>query len=113
MISFIIVELLTVKVIQQNMLSSKYTMSVNDITEALNEGSMAAFIMFDLSVIDHPILLKRSEFSFGSSHTSPTELNVIPSRIKHHKMYISILVYHRDPVCDQRITVYILNQLVK
>ena len=41
----------------------------SDIAEALDEGSMTALIMLDLSpafdVIDHPILLKRLEFSFG------------------------------------------------
>jgi len=41
----------------------------SDIAEALHEGSMTALIMTDLSaafdVIDHPILLKRLEFSFG------------------------------------------------
>ena len=41
----------------------------SDIAEALNEGSMIALIMLDLSVafdvIDHPMLLKRLEFSFG------------------------------------------------
>jgi len=41
----------------------------SDIVEALDEGSMTALIMLDLSaafdVIDHPILLKRLEFSFG------------------------------------------------
>jgi len=40
-----------------------------DITEALDEGSMAALIMLDLSaalnVVDHPELLKRLEFSLG------------------------------------------------
>jgi len=41
----------------------------SDIPEALDEGSMAALIMLVLpvafDVIDHPILLKRLEFSFG------------------------------------------------
>jgi len=41
-----------------------------DITEALDEGSMTALIMLDLSgafdVIDHPILLKLLEFSLKS-----------------------------------------------
>ena len=41
----------------------------SDIAEALDEGSMTASIMIDLSaafdVIDHPILPKRLEFSFG------------------------------------------------
>jgi len=41
----------------------------SDIAKALDEGSMTALIMLDLStafgVIDHPILLKRLEFSFG------------------------------------------------
>jgi len=41
----------------------------SDIAEALNEESMTALIMLDLSaafeVIDHPILLKCLEFSFG------------------------------------------------
>jgi len=41
----------------------------SDIAEALDGGSMTALIMLDLSadfeVIDHPILLKRLEFSFG------------------------------------------------
>jgi hypothetical protein len=41
----------------------------SDIAEALGEGSMTALIMLDLSVafdlIDHPILLKCSEFFFG------------------------------------------------
>jgi len=41
----------------------------SDIAVALDEGSMTALIMLDLSaaldVIDHPILLKRLEFSFG------------------------------------------------
>jgi len=40
-----------------------------DISEALDEGSMTVLIMLDLSaafdVIDHSILLKRLEFSFG------------------------------------------------
>jgi len=42
-----------------------------DIAQALGEGSMTAFIMLYLSiafdVIDHPILLKCLEFSFGIS----------------------------------------------
>jgi len=41
----------------------------SDIAEALDEGSMTALIMLDLStafdVIDHPILIKHLEFSFG------------------------------------------------
>jgi hypothetical protein len=41
----------------------------SDIAEALDEGSMTALIMLNLSaafdVIDHPILLKYLEFSFG------------------------------------------------
>jgi len=41
----------------------------SDIAEALDEGSTTALIMLDLfaafDVIDHPILLKRLEFSFG------------------------------------------------
>jgi len=41
----------------------------NDIVETVGEGSMTALIMLDLStafdVIDHPILLKSLEFSFG------------------------------------------------
>ena len=41
----------------------------SDIVEALDEGSVTALIMLDLSaafdVIDHPILMKRLEFSFG------------------------------------------------
>ena len=40
-----------------------------DIAVALDEGSMTALIMLDLSstfdVIDHPILLKHLEFSLG------------------------------------------------
>jgi len=41
---------------------------LSDIAEALDGGSMTALIVLDLSaafeVIDHPILLKRLEFSF-------------------------------------------------
>jgi len=41
----------------------------SDIAEALDEGSMTALIILDLSAvfdaIDHPILLKPLEFSFG------------------------------------------------
>jgi len=41
----------------------------NDIAEALDERSMTGLILFDLSaafdVIDHTIVLKRLEFSFG------------------------------------------------
>jgi len=41
----------------------------SDIVDALHERYMAALIMLDKSaafdVIDHPILLKRLEFSFG------------------------------------------------
>jgi len=41
----------------------------SDIAESLDEGSMTALIMLDLSaafdVIDHPLLLKRLELSFG------------------------------------------------
>jgi len=41
----------------------------SDITEALDEGSITALIMLDLSpafdVIDHPILLRCLEISFG------------------------------------------------
>jgi len=41
----------------------------SNIAEALHEALMTALIMLDLSapfdVIDHPILLKRLEFSFG------------------------------------------------
>ena len=43
--------------------------STSNIAEALDEGSMTALIILDLSaafdVIDHPILLKRLEFSFS------------------------------------------------
>ena len=43
----------------------------SDIAEALDEGSMTALIMLYLSaafdVLDHPILLKRLEFSLESS----------------------------------------------
>ena len=48
----------------------------SDIAEALDEGSMTALIMFDLSaafdVIVHPILLKRLEFSFGTKGNALT-----------------------------------------
>ena len=41
----------------------------SDIAEALDEGSITALIIIDLSAafdrIDRPILLKRLEFSFG------------------------------------------------
>jgi len=41
----------------------------SDIAEAIDEGSMTELTMLDLSaafdVIDHPILMKRLEFSFG------------------------------------------------
>ena len=41
----------------------------SDIAEALDEGSMAVLILSDVSaafdVIDHSILLKHLEFSFG------------------------------------------------
>jgi len=60
-------------------------------------------------VIDHPILLKYLELSFGikkrpyskKSRTSSTELGVFQSRIKHHKMYVFVLVYHSDPFLSQ------------
>ena len=56
--------------------------------------------MFDWSaafdVIDHPILLKRLEFSFCIKKNALT--SVFRSRIKHHQMYDLILAYDRDPL---------------
>jgi len=48
----------------------------SDIAEALDEGHMTSLIMLDLfaafDVIDHTILLKRLEFSFGIKDTALT-----------------------------------------
>jgi len=78
------------------------------IAEALDEGSMTALIMRDLSaafgVIDHPILLKRLVFSFDIKEnnftwiksTPLTELSVFLWQIKHYQMYVFILMEHRD-----------------
>ena len=48
----------------------------SDIAEALDEGFMMALIMFHVSaafdVIDHPILLKASEFSFRMKEKTVT-----------------------------------------
>jgi len=50
----------------------------SDIAEALDEGTMTALIMLDLSaafdVIDHPILLKHLEFSFGIKEKALTSV---------------------------------------
>ena len=57
-----VISLLIVKIIQQKVCS--------DFAENLDEGSMTAFIMLDLSaafdVIDHQILLKHLEFRLTS-----------------------------------------------
>ena len=48
----------------------------SDVVEALDEGSMTLLIILGLSatfnVIDHPILLKRLEFSFGIKENALT-----------------------------------------
>jgi len=53
----------------------------SDIAEALDEGSMTALIMLDLSaafdIIDHPILLKHLEFSFGIKEKALTWVNLV------------------------------------
>ena len=66
MISMTTISLFIIEVIQQETALLKVD---SDISEVVDEGSMTALIMLDLSaafdVIDHPILLKRLEFSFG------------------------------------------------
>ena len=56
----------------------------SDIAEALSEGSMTALIILDLSaafdVIDHPILLKGLECSFGNQGKSHSLSNVVHRR---------------------------------
>ena len=63
----------------------------SDIVEALGEGSMTALIILDLSaafdVIDHPILLKRLEFSFGIKENA---LTLVKSYLPDRTQYVSV-----------------------
>ena len=56
----------------------------SDIAEALDEGSMTALIMLNLSaafdVINHPIILNCLEFSFGTKEKALTLGKVVPHR---------------------------------
>jgi len=63
----------------------------SNIAQALDEGSMAALIMLDLSiafdVIDHPITLKSLEFSFGIKEKALTR---IQSYLTDITQYVSV-----------------------
>ena len=64
---------------------------VNDITEVLDQGNMTVLIMLDLSaafdVIDHDILLKRLEYSYGISDNT---LSWFESYLKDRTQCVSV-----------------------
>ena len=95
----------------------------HDITTALDNGSISALIMLDLSAafdtIDHAILLKHLNYSFGITGTALmwfesylTGRTQLKLKVKLQSQSASAAAFHRVQFLGQRATAYTAGQLV-